>query len=162
MTKTPAAIFKWNNNITPKKCDICHEVHFLNTQSCEACNKVVKKYQNKTKFPMGEVRKALEKAYLHKDEKNKESYFRCNYTNIISKFNTKNETLQTFEDALTLTLDHTYNDEKLVVSLNIINKMKTDVPTKKFEEIIILLGEYFKNKTEINSKKLETALYADS
>jgi hypothetical protein len=37
--------------------------------------------------------------------------------------------------------------------------MKTDVPTKKFEEIIILLGEYFKNKTEINSKKLETSLH---
>jgi len=63
MTKTPAAIFKWNKNTTPKKCDICHEEHFLNTQSCEACNKVVKKYQNKTKFPMEEVRKALEEAY---------------------------------------------------------------------------------------------------
>jgi len=145
--------------MTPKKCDICGEEHFLEPLSCEACNKVVSKYQNDTRYSMDEVRKALKYAYSHKDKEKKESYFKCAYTGIISKFHGKNETLRTFEDALILTLDHkNTNSEELIVSLNIINKMKTDIPFEKFQDIIILLGEYFKNKNEINSRNLENAL----
>jgi len=44
------------------ECDICGEEHFLESLSCEACNKVVSKYQNDTRYSMKEVRKALKKS----------------------------------------------------------------------------------------------------
>ena len=107
------------------KCDICKEEHSGATQSCSACNKAVKKYQNKTKYPMEKVRDALNHAYSHKGMDNNESHFKCEYTGIVSKFNSKNETLGTSKDAFILTLDHKDSGSKeLVVSLNIINKMK--------------------------------------
>lgn len=141
------------------KCDICEEEYFDATQSCSACNKVVKKYQNKTKYPMEEVRNALNHAYSHKNIDNNESYFKCKYTGIVSKFNSKNETLGTYKDAFILTLDHKDSGSKeLVVSLNIINKMKGDIPFDKFEKVVIALGEHFKKESEESSKELEKTL----
>ena len=139
------------------KCDICKDEHSESTKSCEACHKVVKKYQNKTKYPMEEVRKALINAYSHKDREKKESYFKCAYTEMVGKFNTQDKTLGTYEDALVLTLDHENpNNSELVVSLNIINKMKADIPFDDFKKVVIALGEHFKDDT--NPKKLEKEL----
>jgi hypothetical protein len=141
------------------KCDICKEEHSEDTQSCSACNKVVKKYQNKTKFPMKELRYALKQAYSHKGTDNNETYFKCEYTGIVSKFNTKTETLGTYKDAFILTLDHKNPPEiELVVSLNIVNKMKGDIPSDNFKKMVIALGEYFKKESEESSKELENTL----
>ncbi len=141
------------------ECDICGQEHLEATQSCSACNKVVKKYQNKSKYPMDEVRKALEDAYFGKDTDNNESYFKCEYTGIIGKFNTKNETVGTCKDAFILTLDHKNPpDKELAVSLNIVNKMKGDIPSDKFKKVVIALGEYLKNEGEENSKELDKTL----
>jgi hypothetical protein len=139
------------------KCDICKEEHTEATQSCSACNKVVRKYQNKTKYPMEEVRAALKNAYMGTD--NNESCFRCEYTGIIGKFNSKNGTVGTYKDAFILTLDHKNPPgEKLAVSLNIINKMKGDIPSDIFKKVVIALGEYFKNESEESSQELEEYL----
>jgi len=104
---------------------------------------------------MAEVRKALKHAYSHKN--NNESFFKCGYTGIIRKFNSKIETVGTYKDAFTLTLDHKNPHEvELVVSLNIINKMKGDIPSEKFKEFVIALGEYFKN--DRNNGEIENQL----
>ena len=144
-----------------ERCDICGDAHSEKSPSCEACQKVVSKYQNKTKYPMVEVRKALKDAYSHKSEEKKESYFKCTYTGITGKFNIQDGTLRTFDDALVLTLDHknpNSNSEELVVSLNIINKMKTDIPFGDFKKVVITLGEYFNEENDRNSKKFEKEL----
>jgi hypothetical protein len=139
------------------KCDICEEEHSEVTQSCSACNRVVKKYQGDTRYSMEEVRKALKDAYSGKDIDNNESLFKCEYTEIISKFNNKNETVGTYKDALILTLDHKNPPEKeLIVSLNIINKMKGDIPYDKFINVVITLGDYFKN--DISDGELKNVL----
>lgn len=144
-----------------KRCDICGGEHFEESLSCEACHKVVSKYQNKPKYPMAEVRKALRGAYYSKSEEKKESGFKCAYTGIIGKFNIQDGTLRTFNDALVLTLDHknpNSNSKELVVSLNIINKMKTDIPFGDFKKVVITLGEYFNEENDRNSEKFEKEL----
>ena len=139
------------------ECDICGQEHLDATKSCSACNKVIKKYQGDTRYSMEEVRNALNHAYSHKDIDNNESYFKCEYTGIISKFNSKNETVGTYKDAFILTLDHKNPPEKeLAVSLNIVNKMKGDIPSDKFKKIVIALGEYFKN--DMRERELENEL----
>jgi len=106
---------------------------------------------------MEEVRKALKNAYSHKDREKKESYFECEYTGMVGNFNTQDKTLGTYEDALVLTLDHKNpNNSELVVSLNIINKMKVDIPFDDFKKVVIALGKHFKDDT--NPKKLEKEL----
>jgi len=84
------------------ECDICKDEHSESTKSCEACHKVVKKYQDKTKYPMEEVRKALKNAYSHKDREKKESYFKCAYTKMVGNFNTQDKTLGTYDDAFNI------------------------------------------------------------
>lgn len=79
------------------ECDICGQEHLEATQSCGACNKVIKKYQGDTRYSMEEVRKALRDAYAGKDTDNNESCFRCKYTGIIGKFNTKTETVDNIQ-----------------------------------------------------------------
>ena len=138
-----------------ERCDICGDEHSKESESCEACHKVVSKYQNKTKFPMKDVRKALKDAYSHKDKKKKESYFRCAYTTMVGKFNSQDETFRTSDDGLILTLDHKNpNSSELVVSLNIINKMKADIPFDDFKDVVRILGEYFTEENDKNFKKL--------
>jgi hypothetical protein len=62
-------------------------------------------------------------------------------------------------DALILTLDHKNpTSNELVVSLNIINKMKADIPFDDFKSVVITLGEYFKEENDTNFKKLEKEL----
>ncbi|MFA0822739.1 MAG: hypothetical protein ACC612_07600 [Methanomethylovorans sp.] len=59
-----------------------------------------------------------------------------------------------FKDAFVLTLDHEHpKKHNLVVSLNIINKMKGDIPPRQFREIVIALGDFFKQET---SERMDT------
>lgn len=136
------------------KCDICGEEHFEDTKSCDACHKVVKKYQNNTEYSMDEVRKALKRAYSHKDSKKEDSYFICQYTGLVGKFHNKEETLGTYKHPLTLNFDHKNpNSDELVVSCNIINKMKADIPFDDFKKVVIALGEHFKEKDTAKIEK---------
>lgn len=67
--------------------------------------------------------------------------------------------MTTYKDAFILTLDHKDSgSKKLAVSLNIVNKMKGDIPSDKFKKVVIALGEHFKNESEESSKELEKAL----
>ncbi len=142
-----------------KICDICEEEHSEETLSCSVCQKVVGKYQNDPDYPMEEVRKALHDAFYRKEKEENVNYFRCAYTGMIGRFHTGSETLGTSKHALILNLDHVNpKGEELAVSLNIINKMKTDVPYEDFKKLVITLGEYFKEKNENTSSKLEAEL----
>lgn len=144
------------------ECDVCgkkFEDNNPNKQSCEICQHIITKYKN-GKYPPIKVREALKKAYYSKE--NNDLYFKCGYTGVISKFNDSAITLGGFKDSFVLTLDHEDPDEDdLVVSLNIINKMKCDIPLEKFKEIVIALGDFFKQEKDgklIDSQKLEDAL----
>ena len=141
------------------RCDICGDEHSEESESCEACHKVISKYQNNTKYSMREVRKALKDAYSHKDTKKKESYFRCAYTGMVGNFNSQDRTLHASADALILSMDHKNpNSDELAVSLNIINKMKVDIPSDDFKDVVRVLGEYFAEENDRNFKKLEKEL----
>jgi len=141
------------------RCDICGDEHSEESESCEACHKVISKYQNNTKYSMKEVRKALKDAYSRKDKKKKESYFRCAYTGMVGNFNSQDRTLRTSDDALILSMDHKNpNSDELVVSLNIINRMKADIPFGDFKDVVRVLGEYFAEENDKNLKKLEKEL----
>ena len=108
---------------------------------------------------MKEVRKALKDAYSRKDKKKKESYFRCAYTGMVGNFNSQDRTLRTSDDALILSMDHKNpNSYELVVSLNIINRMKADIPFGDFKDVVRVLGEYFAEENDKNLKKLEKEL----
>lgn len=141
-------------------CYVCKEDfedHDPNLKTCRECQNIVSKYINGSKrkiYQPQEVKDALRKAYSHKENEN--VYFKCKYTGIVSKFNESNETLSGFKDAFVLTLDHERSkNNNLVVSLNIINKMKGDIPPRQFIEIVIALGDFFKQETgeRIDSKK---------
>ncbi|MEA2033565.1 MAG: hypothetical protein U9N41_08290 [Euryarchaeota archaeon] len=101
---------------------------------------------------MKEVRKALKKAYSHKDKEKKESCFKCFYTGITSKFNPENKVvIDPLEDALVLTIDHENPEDPtscLVVSLYLINQIKSKLPPDKFKQIVIALGKYFNKEIE--------------
>lgn len=141
-------------------CDVCgddFEDIDPNLQSCRKCQSIIKKYKGssskKKKYPPVNVKIALRKAYSHKEYD--DVYFKCEYTGIVSKFNDSNKTVGHFEDPFVLTLDHIYpNQKELVVSLNIINKMKGNIPPNEFKEIIIALGDFFKQETrdKINTR----------
>ncbi|MBN2110808.1 MAG: hypothetical protein JW705_06960 [Methanosarcinaceae archaeon] len=151
------------------KCDVCEEDFEdidPNLQTCRQCQRIINKYNNGSKkrktYPPSEVKWALRNAYSHKENDN--VYFKCEYTGIISKFNDNSKTLGHFEEPFVLTLDHKYpNQKELVVCLNIINKMKGDIPPEQFKQIAILLGDFFKQETNkkiepIKSQTLEMAL----
>lgn len=154
--------------IMKHKCDICKEDFENidpNLNSCRQCQRIVNKYNSgskKKKYPPSEVKSALRNAYSHKENDN--VYFKCQYTGIISTFNNSEETVGYFDHPFVLTLDHKYPFQKeLVVSLNIINKMKGDIPPQQFKQIVILLGDFFKQETNkkidpIKSQTLETTL----
>ncbi len=146
------------------KCDVCQEDFEdsdPNLQSCYQCQRVINKYNNgskRKKYSPTEVRSALKNAYSNKE--NGYVWFRCEYTGIVGKFNHSSKTLGHFDDPFVLTLDHKYpNQKELVVCLNIINKMKGDIPPKKFKEIVLVLGDFFRTEKETkSSEKLEHEL----
>ena len=78
---------------------------------------------------------------------------------MVGNFNSQDRTLRTSDDALILSMDHKNpNSDELVVSLNIINKMKVDIPSDDFKDVVKVLGEYFAEENDKNFKKLEKEL----
>ena len=136
------------------KCDVCKddfESHDPNLIACDMCQRIINKYKKKTNYNTQSVRIALSDAYSHKDSEN--VYFKCFYTGIVGKFNESEETVGHFEDPFVLTLDHEYSKEnRVVVSLNLINKMKGNIPPKEFKQIVTALGDYFKRENEDKTK----------
>ncbi len=144
------------------KCDVCgkqFQHHDPKRLSCEMCQQIITRYKI-GKHARLQVVNSLNKAY-HVEETDG-LYFKCGYTGIISKFNESKSTLGCFKDAFVLTLDHKDPEkDDLVVSLNIINKMKCDIPPEYFKEIVIALGDFFKEEKDgmiPDSQKLEDTL----
>lgn len=141
-----------------KICDICGEKHFERTLSCGPCNTIIKKYKTCT---IGEVRKALKKAYSF--TKSGTRYFRCHYTGVESHFNATNKALDPIKDALILTIDHKNptsksNRGEVVVCLYIVNQIKGKIPSDNFKDIIISLAECLNTNVNQKSKKFENML----
>jgi len=143
------------------KCDVCgkkFEHHDPKRRSCDICQQLIKRYK-KDKYSRPQVVNSLNKSYY---TENDGLYFKCGYTGIISKFNESKRTLGCFKDAFVLTLDHEDPEkDDLVVSLNIINIMKCDIPTEKFKEIVIALWDFFKEEKDgrvPDSQKLDDTL----
>lgn len=138
-----------------KKCDICSNEHSESTISCAPCQKIISKHDKK--LTTSKLRDALSAACDKEKSKGDERYFKCFYTGITSKFNPTTEAgLDPLKDALVLTIDHENPEDSnscLVVSLNLINQMKSKLPPDKFKEIVIALGKYF-NK-EIKQEDFE-------
>ena len=137
---------KWGRRMT--KCDICDNEHSESTKSCAPCQKIISKHKN---FTASKLRDALRAACDKEKSKGDERYFKCFYTGITSKFNPTTEAgLDPWNDALVLTIDHENPDpnSRLVVSLNLINQMKHNLPKDKFKEIVIALGKHFRGDTK--------------
>lgn len=136
-------------------CNICGDEfndHNPDLKHCRSCQYILNKY--KKKYNYVSVRHALKKAFSHKDSEH--LYFMCEYTGIISTFDKQNETLGHFNDPFVLTLDHLYSkQDSVVVCLNLVNKMKGDIPPKEFKQIIMALGDFFKNEYEDKTKASE-------
>ena len=132
------------------KCDICGNEHYESTKSCAPCQKIISKHYKK--LTTSKLRDALSTACDKEKSKGDERYFKCCYTGITSKFNPTTEAgLDPLKDALVLTIDHEnpgYPNSRLVVSLNLINQMKHNLPKDKFEGIVIALGKYFDKEIE--------------
>ncbi len=142
-------------------CDICGD-NFNgldpNLQACRSCQHILNKYKKNKRYDYVSVRFALQEAFSHKDSDN--VYFMCQYTGIISTFDKQNSAIGHFNDPFVLTLDHLYSkQDSVVVCLNLVNKMKGDIPPSEFKYIVIALGELFKSEDKaIASKELEDKL----
>lgn len=144
-------------------CDICGDNFNAldpNLQTCHSCQYILNKYKKSKRYNYISVRSALKRAFSHKDSDN--LFFRCEYTGIISTFDKQNNAIGHFNDPFVLTLDHLYSkQDSVVVCLNLVNKMKGDIPPKEFKQIIMALGEFFKKENEDEleaSQKLENEL----
>ena len=128
-----------------KKCDICSNEHSESTISCAPCQKIISKHDKK--LTTSKLRDVLSAACDKEKSKGDERYFKYFYTGITSKFNPTTEAgLDPLIHALVLTIDHENPEDpnsRLVVSLNLINQMKSKLPPDKFKEIVIALGKYF-------------------
>ena len=132
------------------KCDICGNEHSESTKSCAPCQKIISKHDKK--LTTSKLRDALSAACDKEKSKGDERYFKCFYTGITSKFNPENKVvIDPLEDALVLTIDHVNrenSDDRYVVSLYLINQMKSKLPPDKFKESVILLGKKFAKEIE--------------
>ena len=98
-------------------------------------------------------------AYDSACSKGDERYFKCFHTGISSKFNpTKKSGLNPVDDALTLTIDHEdprKPDSNLVVSLHIINTMKSRLSGDEFKKATIALARLFSDAIDQKSFEKE-------
>ena len=152
-----------------KNCDICN-VSFSNSiyhsgedVLCGTCKELVTINAKKKNFNATQVKEALKNAvYIDKD--NNHIDFLCYYTGIPCEINPGykfgNNSLHY---AFNLTFDHKdpssgygMKGEKLVVCLNIINQIKSNIPERIFKDVIILLADCFKKN--INSTEFEDEL----
>lgn len=129
---------------------------------CKTCKEIVKNNAKKKNLNATQVKAALKNAVFFNKEKD-HRYFLCHYTgipcNINPGFKNDNSSLQ---KAFDLTFDHKEpsiggtKGEELVVCLNIINQVKSNIPSEIFKDFIILLADRFKNN--IDSIELERGL----
>ena len=149
-------------------CNICGSSFLDNTYPsgedilCKTCKKIVTINANKKNFNATQVKAALKNA-VYFEEENNHRYFLCHYTgipcNVNPGFKNDNSSLQ---KAFDLTFDHKepsfggMKGEELVVCLNIINQVKSNIPAEIFKDFIILLADRFKNN--IDSTELEREL----
>ena len=149
-------------------CDICGSVFLDNTYPsgedilCKTCKEIVKNNAKKKNFNATQVKVALKNA-VYFDKENDHIDFLCHYTkipcNINLGFKNDNSSLQ---NAFDLTFDHKepsiegMKGEELVVCLNIINQVKSNISAKIFKKFIILLADRFENN--IDSTELENEL----
>ena len=121
------------------KCDICGNEHSESTKSCAPCQKIISKHGDLT---TAKLRDALSAACDKEKSKGDERYFKCFYTGITSKFNPTTEAgLDPLKHAFVLTIDHENpgdSNSRLVVSLNLINQMKSKLPPDKFKQIQVV------------------------
>ena len=149
-------------------CDICGSSFLDYTYPsgedilCKTCKEIVKNNAKKKNFNATQVKTALKNA-VYFDKENDQRYFLCHYTgipcNINPGFKNDNSSLQ---KAFDLTFDHKepsiggMKGEELVVCLNIINQVKSNISDEIFIDFIILLADRFKNN--IDSTELEREL----
>lgn len=109
------------------------------------------------------MRKALKDSFVFVDEYGNR-YFRCHYTGIVSRFDRSFKlNNSSLKRAFDLTFDHvdpTFDSKKgtVVVCLNIINQMKSNMTFYDFKSLIIVLANYFTEDSKENSKKVEDAI----
>ena len=149
-------------------CDICGSSFLDNTYPsgedilCKTCKEIVKNNATKKNFNATQVKVALKNA-VYFEKENDHRHFLCHYTgipcNVNPGFKNDNSSLQ---KAFDLTFDHKepsfggMKGEELVVCLNIINQVKSNIPAEIFKDFIILLADRFKNN--IDSTELEREL----
>ena len=129
---------------------------------CKICKEIVIKNATKKNFNATQVKAALKNA-VYFEKENDCRYFLCYYTGIPCDVNPgfKNDN-SSLQKAFDLTFDHKepsiggMKGEELVVCLNIINQVKSNISAEIFKEFIILLADRFKNN--IDSIELEREL----
>ncbi|WP_440951690.1 hypothetical protein [Methanococcoides sp. FTZ1] len=138
-------------------CEICRDEfidHNPDLKHCPSCQGILNRYKKSKRYNYPSVKAALREAFSHKDSEN--VYFKCEYTGIISKFNDGTGTVGHFKDPFVLTLDHEYSKKnRVVVSLNLVNKIKGDIPPTEFKRIIMALGDFFNSVTVDKTKASE-------
>ena len=129
---------------------------------CKTCKEIVTNNATKKNFNATQVKVALKNAVRFEKENNYRA-FRCYYTGITCNINPgfKNDN-SSLEKAFDLTFDHKepsnggIKGDELVVCLNIINQVKSNIPAEIFKDFIILLANRFKDN--IDSTELERKL----
>lgn len=160
-------------NSNENKCNICGDSiqepiqisgdDFL----CKRCKEIVDLNKKKKNFNAKAVKNALKEAVRNNGDF---VSFNCFYTGIPCKINSgfkqKNISL---DNAFDLTFDHKNptdgnKSKELVVCLNIINQMKSNIPSDNFKDIIKILANYFEGEIESNllEEKLKEILYPNS
>ena len=129
---------------------------------CKSCKEIVKLNAKKKDYNATQVKVALKNA-VHFEKKDGHRYFLCYYTGIPCDINPgSKDDSSSIKNAFNLTFDHKepsiggVKGEELVVCLNIINQVKSNISADVFKDFIILLADRFNNN--IDSKKLETEL----
>jgi hypothetical protein len=135
-------------------CRICNiKLTENDCYRCSTCNQLISINKKKKNFNSGSVQKALkDSAYINPDG---ERFYLCYYTGIPCSVKEKSKyDSSSLSNAFDLTFDHLYPSSKyyvdsdgLVVCLNIINQIKSNIPDSIFKDVIISLGEHFKEAT---------------
>jgi hypothetical protein len=153
-------------NSIEKKCDICKRPSSAHIPKsgldtlCNSCKDIID--INKTKKGYGSIRvkNALRRA-VRFDEKSKEFIsFNCFYSDIPCdvKYGFK-ENSNSLSNAFDLTFDHKNPTDKksdeLVVCLQLINQMKSNIPSDNFKELIKVLAKRFEEQIDPSTLKEE-------
>ena len=146
-------------------CDICgtkfseHIYPSGDDNLCKLCKEIVE--YTKKNFNATQVKAALKNAVRFEKENNYRSFL-CHYTGIPCNINPGyKDDNSSLEKAFDLTFDHKepsiggIKGNELVVCLNIINQVKSNIPAEIFKDFIILLADRFKDNIDSNEFKRE-------